>query len=644
MWVYLHAGGALGADGPIPGVETELDSNLARYIFPDPPRDPDARRTAIRASLRMFDLAPVGISGPGYVYVFRSAVFHVSYALGYYGRSGAGKSPMQACLQQHYGATMIYPFAPAFWFYTENVLNDLQYQARDALLPIDDFVPAGPRSDQDRMHGKSARVVRGQANRASRRRMRRDGTLAPDRPPRGGTMWTGETALRGEPLQVRSLTLACYRGMMQKADLDACRRDANAGRYAETLGLFIQWVIPRRDQILAEWDDAVAVLQARLEATGHPRTPQILADLAHTWNLVLDFMVDMDAITAAERETYRQRFWKALEEIGGEQSEAIASSEVAGRSIRLLSAAVASAQLHFVTQKELGRPHPPERYGWREQESESKDDEGRHTVRTEWRAGGKQVGYIGEHDEIYLESEIAFVATQRLADSEGEGLGITIGVWKKRLNEGGFLAATHKDGEKVHLEVLRVVGGKRRPVLYIRADAWNLPDPAAPEQQQKLDLNSSRLYNGEKVVKVAQRPAAPDSTTRIAEPPGAPLPPDDEEVAQQVAHQNTMENKAETPKEPLSPLSGESRGGNLIPPIEAGSKSPSVTKSGLFPRFYFLGNQLKFPEVTTPDGVHVRAGEQRWRAFYQAGRTTLAMVQAVITMIEPLYQAKRQQL
>jgi hypothetical protein len=85
------------------------------------------------------------------------------------------------------------------------------------------------------------------------------------------------------------------------------------------------------------------------------------------------------------------------------------------------------------------------------------------------------------------------------------------------------------------------------------------------------------------------------------------------------------------------------QGSDTHPKFPDPDGTPTVTKPELWPRFYFLGDQLRFPEVTTPDGVHVRAGEQRWRAFYQAGRTTLAMVQAVITMIEPLYQAKRQQ-
>src|SRR5689334_14270962 len=54
-WVYLHAGGAISAQGAIDGIEVSLPPALADFQLPEPPADPIA---AIRASLRVLDVGP----------------------------------------------------------------------------------------------------------------------------------------------------------------------------------------------------------------------------------------------------------------------------------------------------------------------------------------------------------------------------------------------------------------------------------------------------------------------------------------------------------------------------------------------------------------------------------------------------------
>lgn len=48
-WVYLHGGGALGATGPVAGIETDL-RDLARYALPNPSKTAQERHTAALAS------------------------------------------------------------------------------------------------------------------------------------------------------------------------------------------------------------------------------------------------------------------------------------------------------------------------------------------------------------------------------------------------------------------------------------------------------------------------------------------------------------------------------------------------------------------------------------------------------------------
>jgi hypothetical protein len=492
--VYLHAGGALGADGPVEGIDIALPDALSRYRLPLPPQGED-RRAAIRCSLALLGVADWSVTRPGLAYTYRSVISATDYALGYVGRSGVGKSSAMALLMQHLGAGMAFPFSVCNWFNTANAIGDLQFSAKDAPLSVDDFVPSGTRQDRERLHGQAARVIRGQANQAGRRRMRRDGTLAPERPPRGSTIWTGEDVFQGESLQVRSLTIACWQGMVNSQRLEACRQDADAGRYAEAMAAFIQWLAPRRQTIIATWGPEVMALRKHLEAKGHPRTPMILADLALGWKTFLAFALDADAITSEERDRLWQRLWQVLEDVGAEQGQALAASEPAGRSLALLSAAVASGRAHLANLDDNQRPGYPLRYGWREHESESTDDEGHRSIRTEWRAHGDQIGYINDQGEVYLESQIAYALAARLADADGEALGIGVVTWKKRLHERHLLASTEKDGQKIRLEVRRTVAGVERRILHIRSDVWHTPhSPYSVKKVDEVDENGDSSY------------------------------------------------------------------------------------------------------------------------------------------------------
>src|SRR5262249_10546810 len=71
--VYLHAGGAVGKDGVVPGVQVELPEQLCRYRLPPPPGGP-ALRKAVAASLRLLDVATDAVTVSIYAAVWRAAL------------------------------------------------------------------------------------------------------------------------------------------------------------------------------------------------------------------------------------------------------------------------------------------------------------------------------------------------------------------------------------------------------------------------------------------------------------------------------------------------------------------------------------------------------------------------------------------
>ena len=91
----------------------------------------------------------------------------------------------------------------------------LAFQAKDALLVIDDFKPL---SGNDRIHQSADRVLRGSANGSGRGRMRSNLSLRAPHPPRAMIVSTGEVAFRGESLTGRVFTVELDEGTLTGAN------------------------------------------------------------------------------------------------------------------------------------------------------------------------------------------------------------------------------------------------------------------------------------------------------------------------------------------------------------------------------------------------------------------------------------------
>lgn len=59
-WIYLHSGGAVGADGSISGIHVQMPTALQEYRLSSPP-DPEASARAIRDSLRFSMWPQIGL-------------------------------------------------------------------------------------------------------------------------------------------------------------------------------------------------------------------------------------------------------------------------------------------------------------------------------------------------------------------------------------------------------------------------------------------------------------------------------------------------------------------------------------------------------------------------------------------------------
>ena len=164
-WCYLHAGGAIGVHGAVEDITVAPGQALAAITCPPVRRcsstrsipSPSARRGSRRGN------------HPGVCHLWgRSWATSIAVCI-WWSPTGQGKSEIAALIQQHWGAAMDARHLPASWLSTGNALEGIAFQAKDAVLVVDDFCPAGVKADIARQHKEADRLLRAQGNRSGRR-------------------------------------------------------------------------------------------------------------------------------------------------------------------------------------------------------------------------------------------------------------------------------------------------------------------------------------------------------------------------------------------------------------------------------------------------------------------------------------------
>jgi Domain of unknown function (DUF3854) len=480
-WFYFHGGGVLGENGLVPDMDVALPDGLHHFVLPDPPHRADLVK-AINASRDMLDIAPDRITVPVWASIWRAVLGGSDFSTHLSGPTGTRKTATAALAQQHFGAGFDARHLPAGWSSTGNSLEGQAFAMKDALLVIDDFAPGGSQTDVARMHREADRVLRAQGNLSGRQRMRPDGSLRLAKPPRGLILSTGEDVPRGQSLRGRIFTVEVSPGEVDLERLTHCQEAARAGMYAEALVGFLQWLAPRYAQVRQQLRDEIVALRPEADQEGqHPRTPEIVANLAVGVRYFLNFACDAGALTAEEIEAFWHRCWAGLTEAAGAQRQYQEAGEPTQRFMELLTAALASGRAH-VASPNGQEPKVPESWGWRKATVESGP-----STRDEWRPQGRRVGWVdGEH--LYLEPEASYAEVQALAVQQGEAFPVTASVLRKRLYERHLLLATA--GKRQTYTLRRMLEGMRRPVLCMRVDtlsSYNSKKPAQSAQEDKQD-------------------------------------------------------------------------------------------------------------------------------------------------------------
>jgi hypothetical protein len=209
---------------------------------------------------------------------------------------------------------------------------------------------------------------------------------------------------------------------------------------------------------LPELRDAAAA------STDHRRTPEIAANLAIGWRSFLWFAESAGALSPDEREKLWRRAWAGIGRAVTAQGHHQREAEPAQRFLELLGSSIASGRAHL-TGADGARPDAAGgAWGWRRGHG------------GDWEPKGDRVGWLVDGEHLYLDSDAAYAAAQKLAQDVGDRLAVTPQTLRRRLKEGSLLASV--DSARQVLTVRRVLEGQRRDVLHLSTTALSHPGAA----------------------------------------------------------------------------------------------------------------------------------------------------------------------
>lgn len=464
--LFLHAGGVIAATaGSARGApaapnaplfaSVEAPPGMENFVLPEPPSGRELKE-AVRASLGVLDLAPDDVTAPLLGMTYRAPLGGVDFGGHLAGQTGAGKSELAAVMQQHYGPALDARNLPGSWSSTANALEASAFSAKDALFTVDDYAPSGTANDIARLNATADRLLRAQGNGSARGRMRADGSLRPNKPPRGFVLSTGEDIPKGHSIRARTLILELEPGALDWKRLSEAQRLASSGVYAAAMAGFISWLAQDLSARTASFRADHAAFREALQQGGHKRTVDAGAQLLATLKTLLTFALEVGAVTEAEHAALWKRVREGVEAALEPQAALQAQSDPVIRFSELLEGLLVSGRAH-VADATTG-DYPGEGWGWKTSEVQTL-----HGLDLKRTSQGARIGWL-DGAELYLEPSATFAELQKFARDQGETLPVTERILWKRLAERGIVNAP----EKGHATVKRSfpAAGRKR-VLHI---------------------------------------------------------------------------------------------------------------------------------------------------------------------------------
>jgi hypothetical protein len=424
---YIHAGGAIGKDGPITDVRVNLPDHLSGYILPAPPFD---SKQAIRASLAMMSLGRVGALVS---LAYRAALGWTPFTVHIGGPTGSRKTTVAELLLQHFSTTTRSREGRLTlqWNSTANAVQGVSHACRDSLLVIDDLKFSRDLSTFDE-------VTQFQGNGLGRSRMDQDQSMKPPLRPRGALLSTGEVDGVSESSRGRTLTIELMPDDIDLSLLSAIQMRGERGLFAEAMSAFIRWLASRLNDILADFKVRTRELTPTVRGP-HSRHPGIGAELIAAFEIFANFAVEVGAITHKQAARRIKRVERSIRSLIADLEEEHGESRLGRKFLDLVASVLSTGQYYLANFDELSQA--PEGYevacGWRAKPGFVYD----------LPPNGKKLGYISiDRGIVYLEPDATASVIQRMM-TDGKDYRSLANVGRELINEQLCIVYTERTRE-----------------------------------------------------------------------------------------------------------------------------------------------------------------------------------------------------
>jgi len=478
-WVFIHAGGAIGAAGPV-HAETDLPVKLAKFILPAPPADSAVLREAAGHSTGLVEVLPPRIGAVLAGLAYRAAISRMPPAVTLIGPPGGYKTSMGKVCLHHFAPDL--PWDESVLSLSErgatgNAGARLMHLTRDVLLLADD---AAPDRSLKAASERVASIVRLQYNGETRDRLDREAEMRRPDPPRGSLLVSAEIGPSAASASQRTLLVPFHKGEISRETRIALWEPESRHGRAAALASFIAWQAGQRDHVVERLAALARAYADQWHDDGYDeRTAEALAHLSAGWRLMLDHLTDAGAYTAEEADRLWQQAWDGLAAAGRMQNDPDEPADPSGRILARLRNALAGKYGHLTTR--TGSPPPADeapRYGWTAEPARPGLLAGGEipppVVRT---TGADWVGCYADEGggrRLWLVPELTLIMLRKVADRLGEPFEETtssVGEWLRQAGIGLKTTEEKSTGRLRRTKQQTMPGGKRHWV-------WDIPESA----------------------------------------------------------------------------------------------------------------------------------------------------------------------